>query len=216
MAAAFAVFFHVLLLAINAVALPHRGLLLPLRRRRLLHDGAAILMVLGTSAIFHAVAAGPNDDDTDASRALAAAAGFVIWVAAVVLLLLDLTAGRFPGPGAAAAAAAAPARVSRISSCKQRSGPCSSRRTLQLPTHAYEQLLPVPVTYTCPVALLNLIKPVSSSLCIVLLLLVAIKISLVPSPCIAIVRVYKHLKLANCLDSMYYYSSSDLYVIVML
>jgi hypothetical protein len=133
-------------------------------------------------------------------------------VAAVVLLLLDLTAGRFPGQGRRRLHL----HVSRISSCKQRPGPCSSRRTLQLPTHAYEQLLPVPVTYTCPVALLNLIKPVSSSLCIVLLLLVAIKISLVPSPCIAIVRVYKHLKLANCLDSMYYYSSSDLYVIVML
>jgi len=55
-------------------------------------------MVLGASAIFHAVTAGPNDD----THALAAA-GFLIWVAGVALLLLALTPGRFP-PGAAAPA----------------------------------------------------------------------------------------------------------------
>jgi hypothetical protein len=60
-------------------------------------------MVLGASALFHAVAAGPNDA-TEASRALAATAGFLIWVAGVALLLLALTPGRFPE------AAAAPAR----------------------------------------------------------------------------------------------------------
>ena len=102
--AAFAIFCCFLLLVLNAAALPHQRLLpLPLRRRgRLLHDAAAILMVLGASAIFHAVA-GPNDD-TDASHVLAAA-GFLIWVAGVALLLFALTPGRFP-PGAAA-----PARV---------------------------------------------------------------------------------------------------------
>jgi hypothetical protein len=60
-------------------------------------------MVLGASALFHAVAAGPNDA-TEASRALAATAGFLIWVAGVALLLLALTPGRFAG-------AAAPARL---------------------------------------------------------------------------------------------------------
>jgi hypothetical protein len=101
--AAFAIFCRVLLVVLNAAALPHRRLLLPLRRRgRLLRDDAAILMVLGASAIFHAVTAGPNDDD-DASHVLAA--GFLTWVAGVALLLLALTPGRFPG------SAAAPARL---------------------------------------------------------------------------------------------------------
>jgi hypothetical protein len=54
--------------------------------------------VLGTAAIFHAVAAGPNN----ATRARAAA-GFIMWVAGVALLLLALVPGRFP-PGAAAPA----------------------------------------------------------------------------------------------------------------
>jgi hypothetical protein len=99
--AAFAVFCRVLLLVLNAaaLALPHRRLLPPLRRRGLLRDAAAILMVLGASVIFHDVT-GPNDA-TEANRALAAA-GFVTWVAGVGLLLLALTPGRFLG---------APARV---------------------------------------------------------------------------------------------------------
>ena len=78
------------LLALNAVALPRRRLALPLRRRLL--RGSAILMVLGASALFHAVAV-PN---TDGSHALAAAAGFLMWVAGVALLLLALMAGHFP------------------------------------------------------------------------------------------------------------------------
>jgi hypothetical protein len=101
--AASAIFCRVLLLVLNAaaLALPHRRLLppLPLRRRGLLRDAAAILMVLGASVIFHDVT-GPNDA-TEANRALAAA-GFVTWVAGVGLLLLALTPGRFLG---------APARV---------------------------------------------------------------------------------------------------------
>ena len=87
--AAFAVFCWVLL-ALAAAALPHRRLALPLRRR-LLRD-SAILIVLGASALFHAVAV-PN---TDASLGLAAAAGFLMWVAGVALLLLALMAGHFP------------------------------------------------------------------------------------------------------------------------
>ena len=102
--AAFAIFCRVLLLVLNAAAILHRRYLPALRRRRIFRGDAAILiMVLGASAIFHAVAAGPNDD-TDASHVLAAA-GFLIWVAGVALLLFALTPGRFP-PGAAA-----PARV---------------------------------------------------------------------------------------------------------
>jgi hypothetical protein len=102
--AAFAIFCRVLLLVFTAAAtLLHRRLLPPLRRRRLHRYDAAILsMVLGASALFHAVATGPNDDDIHAL----AAAGFLIWVAGVALLLLALAPGRFPGPGAAA-----PARV---------------------------------------------------------------------------------------------------------
>ena len=84
------------LLALNAVALPRRRLALPLRRRLL--RGSAILMVLGASALFHAVAV-PN---IDANLALAAA-GFVMWVAGVALLLLALTAGRFPAAASLAA-----------------------------------------------------------------------------------------------------------------
>jgi len=86
------------LLALNAVALPRRRLALPLRRRLL--RGSAILMVLGASALFHAVA----DPNTDASLGLAlAAAGFVMWVAGVALLLLALTASRFPAAASLAA-----------------------------------------------------------------------------------------------------------------
>jgi hypothetical protein len=97
--AALTVFCRVLLLVLNAaaLALPHRRLLPALRGRRLLRDATAILMVLGASAIFHAVA-GPNHD----THALAAA-GFLIWLAGVALLLLALTPGRFP-PWAAARA----------------------------------------------------------------------------------------------------------------
>jgi hypothetical protein len=62
-------------------------------------------MVLGASAIFHAVAAGPNDA-TEAIQALAAA-GFFMWVAGVALLLLALTPGRFPPVAAAPARFAA-------------------------------------------------------------------------------------------------------------
>jgi peptidoglycan/LPS O-acetylase OafA/YrhL len=98
--AAFAIFCRFLLLVLNAAALPHRRLLPALRRRRLLRDAAAILMVLGASAIFLAVA-GPNDDE---DTHVLAAAGFLVWVAGVALLLLALTPGRFPE------AAAAPAR----------------------------------------------------------------------------------------------------------
>jgi hypothetical protein len=99
--AALTAFCRVLLLVLNAAVLPHRRRLLPpLRRRgRLLRDAAAILMVLGTAAIFHAVAAGPNN----ATRALAAA-GFIMWAAGV---LLALTPGRFPPVAAAPAFAAA-------------------------------------------------------------------------------------------------------------
>jgi hypothetical protein len=91
--AASAIFCRVLLLVLNAAAHPHRRLLPPLRRGRLLRDNAAILMVLGASDLFHAVADGP----TDASHAITAA-GFLIWVAGVALLLVALTPGRFP-PG---------------------------------------------------------------------------------------------------------------------
>ena len=100
--AASAIFCSVLLLVLTAAALPHRRLLNPLRRRRLLRDAAATLMVLGASAIINHAVAGPNGD-TDASHVLAAA-GFLIWVAGVTLLLLALTVGRFRGPGAAAPA----------------------------------------------------------------------------------------------------------------
>ena len=102
--AASAIFCSVLLLVLTAAALPHRRLLNPLRRRRLLRDAAATLMVLGASALFHAVAGPSDNDDTDGSHALAAA-GFLIWVAGVALLLFALTPDRFP-PGAVA-----PARV---------------------------------------------------------------------------------------------------------
>ena len=102
--AASAIFCRVLLLVLNTVALLHRHRhLLPLgRHSRLLRAAAATLMVLGASAICHAVAAGPNDD-TEAIQALAAA-GFFMWVAGVGLLLLALTPGRFPPPVAAAPA----------------------------------------------------------------------------------------------------------------
>ncbi|PUZ59525.1 hypothetical protein GQ55_4G049200 [Panicum hallii var. hallii] len=96
MMASFAIFCRALL-ALNAAALPHRRLALPLRRR-LLRD-SAILIVLGASALFHAVAV-PN---TDASHALAAAAGLLMWVAGVTLLPLALTAGRFPAAARLAA-----------------------------------------------------------------------------------------------------------------
>ena len=94
--AAFALFCWVLL-ALAAEGLPHRRLALPLRRR-LLRD-SAVFIVLGASALFHAVAV-PN---TDASLGLAAAAGFLMWVAGVALLLLALTAGRFPTAASLAA-----------------------------------------------------------------------------------------------------------------
>ena len=87
--AAFAILCGVLF-SLNAAGLPHRRLALPLGRR-LLRD-SAMFIVLGASALFHAVAV-PN---TDASLGLAAAAGFLMWVAGVALLLLALTAGRFP------------------------------------------------------------------------------------------------------------------------
>jgi hypothetical protein len=105
--AAFAIFCRVLLLVLNAAAtLLHRRLLPPLRRRRLHRYDAAILsMVLGASALFHAVAAGPNDD-TDDIHALAAV-GFLIWVSGVAQLLLALTPGRFPGVAAQVVQAAA-------------------------------------------------------------------------------------------------------------
>ena len=86
------------LLALNAAALRHRRLALPLRRR-LLRD-SAVFIVLGASALFHAVA----DPNTDASLGLAlAAAGFVMWVAGVALLLLAVTADRFPTAASLAA-----------------------------------------------------------------------------------------------------------------
>jgi len=101
--AAFAIFCRVLMLFLNAAAILHRRHLPALRRRRIFRGDAAILiMVLGASAIFHAVAAGPNDD-TEAIQALAAA-GFFMWVAGVGLLLVALTPGRFPPPVAAAPA----------------------------------------------------------------------------------------------------------------
>jgi hypothetical protein len=102
--AASAIFCRVLLLVLNAAAHPHRRLLPPLRRGRLLRDNAAILMVLGASDLFHAVA----------SHALTAA-GFLIWVAGVALLLVAFHQGRLH------------LHVSRPSSWKQRSGPCSSQ-----------------------------------------------------------------------------------------
>ncbi|KAJ1254163.1 hypothetical protein BS78_10G228100 [Paspalum vaginatum] len=89
--ASFAIFMRVLL-ALNGAAPPHRRLRLPLRRR-LLRD-SAILIVLGASALFHAVA--------DPSHALAAA-GFLAWVSGVVLLLLALTVDRFPAAARLAA-----------------------------------------------------------------------------------------------------------------
>ena len=80
-AVAFALFCWVLL-ALAAAALPHRRLVIHPFRCRLLRD-SAILIVLGASALFHAVAV-PN---TDASHALAAAGGFLLWVVGVALLL---------------------------------------------------------------------------------------------------------------------------------
>ncbi|CAL5049402.1 unnamed protein product [Urochloa decumbens] len=91
----FAVFCRVLLV-LNAAALAHRRVVLPLRRR-LLRD-SAIFMVLGASALFHSVA----DPNTDASHGLAAA-GFLMWLAGVALLLLAFTAGRFPAAARLAA-----------------------------------------------------------------------------------------------------------------
>ncbi|KAG2607918.1 hypothetical protein PVAP13_4NG084800 [Panicum virgatum] len=95
--AAFAILCGVLF-SLNAAGLPHRRLALPLGRR-LLRD-SAMFIVLGASALFHAVAV-PN---TDGSHALAATAGFLMWVAGVaLLLLLALTAGRFPTAASLAA-----------------------------------------------------------------------------------------------------------------
>ena len=93
--AAFAILCGVLF-SLNAAGLPHRRLALPLGRR-LLRD-SAMFIVLGASALFHAVAV-PN---IDANLALAAT-GFVMWVAGVALLLLALTASRFPAAASLAA-----------------------------------------------------------------------------------------------------------------
>ncbi|KAJ1260384.1 hypothetical protein BS78_10G227800 [Paspalum vaginatum] len=85
---------------LNAAALPHRRLLLPLRRR-LLRD-STMLIILGASTLFHAVVVA-NPGTTEASHALAAAAGFLAWVAGVALLLLALTVDRFPAEARLAA-----------------------------------------------------------------------------------------------------------------
>ncbi|CAN6215956.1 unnamed protein product [Urochloa humidicola] len=91
----FTVFCRVLLI-LNAAALPHRRVVLPLRRRLL--RSSAIFIVLGISALFHTVV----DRNTAASHAFAAA-GFLMWLAGVVLMLLAFTAGGFPAAARLAA-----------------------------------------------------------------------------------------------------------------
>ncbi|CAN6163083.1 unnamed protein product [Urochloa humidicola] len=91
----FAVFCQILLV-LNAAALPHRRVVLPLRRRLL--RSSAIFIVLGVSALFNAVV----DRNSEASHAFAAA-GFLMWLAGVVLMLLAFTAARFPAAARLAA-----------------------------------------------------------------------------------------------------------------
>ncbi|KAL6636536.1 hypothetical protein ACP70R_024108 [Stipagrostis hirtigluma subsp. patula] len=69
---------------------------LPLRLRLLRYS--AIVITLGASALFHAVAS----PDPDASRALALG-GFLLWVAGAALLMAAFTADRFPAAAMLAA-----------------------------------------------------------------------------------------------------------------
>lgn len=90
MAAPAAIFGDLLLLVRDEAA----RLALPMLRRRLLRHSATFI-VLGASALFHAVGADPDP--------VAAAAGFLLWVAGAALLLLAVTAGRFPAASRLAA-----------------------------------------------------------------------------------------------------------------
>ncbi|CAN6193559.1 unnamed protein product [Urochloa humidicola] len=90
----FTVFCRVLLI-LNAAALPHRRVVLPLRS---VAGSSAALRYSSFYALFHAVV----DRNTAASHAFAAA-GFLMWLAGVVLMLLAFTAGRFPAAARLAA-----------------------------------------------------------------------------------------------------------------
>ncbi|KAL6638700.1 hypothetical protein ACP70R_023811 [Stipagrostis hirtigluma subsp. patula] len=82
-----------ILLVQAAAGLAHDHRRLPLRLRLLRYS--AIVITLGASALFHAVAS-PD------SRAVALA-GFLLWVAGAALLMAAFTAGRFPAAALLAA-----------------------------------------------------------------------------------------------------------------
>ncbi|CAL5039965.1 unnamed protein product [Urochloa decumbens] len=96
MAAVLAIFAQMMMPVDDAAGLAHAHRRLPLRHRLLRYSAACI--VLGASALFHAVAvAGDVPNDT------LALAGFLLWVGGLALLLLSLTAARFPAASRVAA-----------------------------------------------------------------------------------------------------------------
>ncbi|CAL5054404.1 unnamed protein product [Urochloa decumbens] len=98
MAAALAIFAQMMMLVDDAAGLAQAHLRLPLRHRLLRYSAAC--MVLGASALFHAVAVAVAGDVPNDTLALA---GFLLWMGGLALLLLSFTAARFPAASRLAA-----------------------------------------------------------------------------------------------------------------